>query len=155
MVNRTAPRPMCQSRNVLSSRRKNGILVQVFAVGLVHLLPFRILRPREEPKDVAPPAAIVRRVRIALLVAEAVVLAMHGDPGDRRTFAGQRAQQAEQAADPAIGLKTAVRQKAMIAQANAQAAADPRKNAEGDQADPGKAKRRGQRADVHEGAASR
>ena len=76
------------------------------------------------------------RVRIALLVAEAMVLAVHGDPGDRRTFAGQRAQQAEQAADPAIGLKTAMGQQAMVAQANAQAAGDPGEQAEGDQSRP-------------------
>ena len=92
----------------------------------------------------APPSAVVRRVRIALLIAEAMVLAMHRDPGDRRTFSGQRSQQTEQAADPGIGLKTAVGQEAMVAQANPQAAGDPGKNAKRQQADPGEAERRGQ-----------
>ena len=93
----------------------------------------------------------MRRVRVALLIAEAMVLAVHRDPGDRRTFAGQRSHQAEQAADPGKGLKTAVGQEAMVAQANPQAAGDPGENAKRQQADPGEAERRGQGPQVQHG----
>ena len=113
----------------LVEQAEERILEQVFSIGLHHLLPLRILRPREHPKHVAPPSAVVRRVRIALLIAEAMVLAVHGDPGDGRTFSGQGSQQTEQAADPRKRLKTAVGQEAMVAQANPQAASDPGKNA--------------------------
>ena len=86
----------------------------------------------------------MRRVRVALLIAEAMVLAMYRDPGDRRAFSGQGSQQAEQAADPRKRLKTAVGQEAVVAQADSQAAADPGKNAKRQQADPREAERRGQ-----------
>ena len=92
----------------------------------------------------APPTAVVRRVRVALLIAETMVLAMHRDPGDGGTFSGQGSQQTEQAADPSERLKTAMGQKAVVAQADTQAAADPGKNAKRQQADPRETEWRGQ-----------
>ena len=143
---------MCQSRNVLSQQPKERILEQVFSVRLMHLLPLLDRFGRGKSQSMwLHHAAVVRRVRIALLVAEAMVLAMHGNPSHRRAFSGHGAQQAEQAADPGIRLKTSVRQKAMVAQANPQAAADPGENAKRHQANPGEAERRRQCANMQNG----
>ena len=50
-----------------------------------------------EPEHVAPPGAVVRRMRIARLVAMGMMLAMVGDPSDGRAFAGKRADRARAA----------------------------------------------------------
>ena len=134
----------------LVEQAEERILEHVLSVGLHHLLPLGIIWPGEHPKHVAPPAAVVGRVRVALLIAEAMVLAMHRDPGDRGAFSGERSQQAEQAADPRKRLEAAVGQEAVVAQANPQAAADPGKKAERQQADPGKTEGRGEGRHVQE-----
>ena len=81
-----------------------------------------------EPQHVAPPAAIARRVRIALFVAMHMMFAVVRDPGQGRAFARQAADQSQQAAKRLVGLKTAVGQLAMVAHANADAAGQPDQN---------------------------
>ena len=88
------------------------------------------------------------RMRIAGPVAVVVVLAMHGHPGDRRAFAGQRAQQAQQPPHPGIGLEAAVGQQPVVAQADAQAAGHPRQHEEGTRPCQVKTQRRRQCADM-------
>ena len=77
-----------------------------------------------EPEHVAPPRAVVRRMRIARLVAMSMMLAMVGDPGESGAFAGKSADQRKQPFHRPIGLKAAVRQHPMEAEADAQSA-DP------------------------------
>src|SRR5947207_7631488 len=77
------------------------------------------------PEEVAPPGAVVRRMRIAGLIAVSVMLAMVGDPIDDRAFTGQPANEADQPADRLIGGEAVVRQIAMKAEADADAAGEP------------------------------
>ena len=74
---------------------------------------------RHEPQHVAPPAAVARRMRIAFLVAEVMVLAMVGDPSERRAFARQPAEERQQPAHRPIGFEAAMRQAAMVTHAHA------------------------------------
>ena len=87
----------------------------------------RVLRPLrpadvpEEPADMRVPEAgdlatqprieaCVRRVRIALPVGEAVVLAVVGDPADHRALHGHRAEHGKAVADALVGLVRPVRE---------------------------------------------
>ena len=73
-----------------------------------------------------PPAAVVRRVRVARPVAELMMLAMHGDPSDRRNLRPPGPPTiSERAPHKRVGLEAAVRQQPMIAQADPQPAGDP------------------------------
>ena len=70
------------------------------------------LRPKfgMNQKAVAPPGAVGRRVGVAFVIAEGVMLAMIGDPSEGRAFAREAAEEGEQPADRAIGLKALVRE---------------------------------------------
>ena len=65
----------------------------------------------------------MRRVRIAFVIAELMMLAMNGHPNDRRTFAGQAAKERQQPPHRRDGGKAAVREIAMVSERDADGAA--------------------------------
>ena len=121
---------------------------QVLAVTLAHRGPLRFARLGEEPEYMAPPAAVVWRVRIARPVAELMMLAMHGNPSDRRPFARQCPQKPKRAPHERVGLEAAVREQPMIAQANPKPAGDPGQHDQGHESLPGENKGRRQGCDM-------
>ena len=87
-------------------------------------------------------------MRVAGDVGILMVFAMHADPGDGRTLAGQRAEKRQHPPHDRIRLETEVSQQPMVAQAHAQPAGQPRQNQEQQQALPGEYEWRRQSADV-------
>ena len=69
--------------------------------------------PEGEPEHVAPPGAIVRRMRIAFLIAMSMMLTVIGNPIDGGSFARQSADNGEQPTHRSIGRKAHVRKLAM------------------------------------------
>ena len=125
------------------------ILQQVFAIATDHLRPLRLTRSGKEPEDMAPPGAVARRMRVAGDVGVLMMFAMHADPGDGRPFAGQRAEQPQDAPHQRIRLEAEVGQQPMVSQAHAQPARQPRQHEKQQQPLPGEHQRRRQGADVH------
>ena len=101
---------------------------------------------RHEPEHVAPPGAVLGRMRVAFVIAEGVMLAMLGDPHEGRAFAREAAEQGEQPANRAIGLKALVREQPVVAHAHAEAAGDERQDDAGDERGPAEEERRRRRA---------
>ena len=66
-----------------------------------------------------------RRMRIAFVIGMLVVNAVRGDPEDRSALKRERAADREEVLDPLRRLVAAVRQQAVIAHADAEAAGDP------------------------------
>src|SRR3954471_19828549 len=89
-----------------------------------------------EPEHVAPPGAVARRVRVAFHVAEVMVLAMVGHPGERRAFAGEAAEEGKQPAHRPISLEAAMREAAMVTHADAHRARDQDEDRTSDNALP-------------------
>ena len=87
-------------------------------------------------------------MRVAGDVGILMMFAMHANPGDGRTLAGQSAEQRQNAPHDRIRLETEVRHQPMVAQAHAQPAGQPRQNKEQQQALPGEYEWRRQGADV-------
>ena len=94
-------------------------------------------------------AAVARRMRIAFFIAVGVMLAMVGNPNDGGTFAGEAAEERDEPFDRPVGLKTAVGEQAMIAQANADAAGEPVQTEEQADGFPGEEERSGEAAGMH------
>ena len=74
---------------------------------------------RKHPQDVGPQSAIARRMRIAILVAECMMLAMIRHPEERRTLARHAAQPCKEHPDGLRRGKTAVREQPVVAHADA------------------------------------
>lgn len=73
----------------------------------------------DDPADVRPPGTIVRRVRIAFLVAVLMVNAVRGHPEDRSALKGHGAAGGHEDLKPAGNAIAAVRQQAVIRHADA------------------------------------
>jgi hypothetical protein len=88
-------------------------------------------------------------VRIAVLIAEGMVLAMLGDPGERGTFTRQSAEKGQEPADGAVGLETLVREQSMVPHAYPKTACGERQNDAGPECGPTEEKRGDDRQDMH------
>src|SRR5204863_4817607 len=102
-----------------------------------------------EPNHVAPPSTIVRRMRIAFLIAVGMMFTMVRHPNYRGAFAGKSAEKGEEPFHGPIRLKTAVREQPMVSQANTQAAGQPIQTNEQRHGFPSEEKRRRQCAGVN------
>ena len=103
---------------------------------------------RHHPLDVRPEAAVTRRVRIFVLIAIGVVLAMRGDPLQRRAFARHLAHEREEPTHRLRRGEAAVREQAVVAHADADAAGDELHHDEQREPLPREEERRGQRTDM-------
>lgn len=101
-----------------------------------------------EPHHVTPPEALSRRVRIPFVVAEFVMLAMHGHPHQGRSLAGQSADERQQPAHGLGGGEAAVREIAVITERDAHRAREPAQEERQRHSLPGKAEQCRQRTDV-------
>ena len=116
---------------------------------LDHLLPLGMAGTREEPYDVAPPGSIARRVRVSVLVSVVVMLAVNGNPCNRRPLTRQNAEQGERPPYQAKRMKTSMGQQSMISKTDSQTTTDPAQYQEHQQAFPSEEERGGQSADVN------
>jgi hypothetical protein len=105
--------------------------------------------PRKEPEHVRPQAAVAGRVRIAILITERMVLAVVGHPVERGALAGDAPEQAEQKPQRRGSLKAAVREEAMVAEADAETAGHPVEHQADGEPRPGEAEGRGERRHVN------
>src|ERR1700675_2234559 len=87
-------------------------------------------------------------MRIAFFVGVLMMHAMRGDPGNRSAFQGQAAASSKEILHPLWRLVPAMGQQAMVAHADAQAAANPPHNETYDKGLPGEEKHGGKRAQV-------
>ena len=103
---------------------------------------FQILRLAggKHPHYVRPQAAVAGRVRIPLLIAEGMVLAMVGDPVEGRAFTRNTSQECIKQLDKAGGRETAMREEAVVSQAHAKASRHPAEHQTDRQARPGEIK---------------
>jgi len=79
----------------------------------------------ENPAHVRPPFSIDGRMRIAILVRILMMNAMRGHPENRPALKSKRGADGQEILDPLRRLIAAVREQAMIAHADAQAARNP------------------------------
>ena len=117
------------------------VFQQIGGEPLMGCLNFLCTVKRNEPEDVAPPATIAGRMRIAGLVAVQVMFTMIGNPLDWRPLPCQQADQSNQPIHERIGLEAAMREQAMIAQADTDAAGKPAQEHTGEETGPGEAER--------------
>ena len=89
-----------------------------------------------------------RRVRIAFLIGMLMMDAVRGDPEDRSAFERERAADRQEIFHPLRSLVAAVRQQAVIAHADAQAAGNPPQEHRDEECLPGEEEQCGDRANV-------
>ncbi len=83
---------------------------------------------REDPTDVGPESAVIRRVRVALLVRILVMNAVRGHPENGSAFERERPANGQKILDPFRGFVPAMREQAVVAHADAQTAGNPPKH---------------------------
>lgn len=96
----------------------------------------------------SPEAAVVGRVRVAFLVGVLMMLTVGGDPEDRSAFESECAADGEEILEPARCFVAAMREEAVVAHANAEAAGDPPQEHGDEEGLPMKHEERGDSADV-------
>ncbi len=128
-----------------------AVLGQVRSIAGHILVERAFFQGRHEPQDVAPPFAVAGRMRVAVLIAEQVMLAVIRHPHQGRAFARQSAQQGKQPANRPVRAEAAVRQLPVVAHANADAAGQPGEKGGDPDCFPSEEKRSGQAAQVNHG----
>jgi len=98
-----------------------------------------------------PKNAIERAVRVAIGLSERVMKAMRRNPRDRAGLQGERSADGHKMLKPTRRLKSAVRVKAVVAEANAPTACDPPGYQQSDKIRPRKGKDRPDRKDMKQG----
>src|SRR5690606_11196915 len=88
-------------------------------------------------------AAVPRRMRIFVVIAVSVMLAVRRHPLQRGPFAGKLPDGGQKPADGLVSREAAVREQTMVAEANADAAREPRHEHEQTERLPREIKRRG------------
>ncbi len=104
----------------------------------------------ENPAGVSPPGAVVRSVRVAFVVGVLMMDAMGGYPEDGSALEGERAAHGDEVLDPLGGLVAAVREQAMIGDADADVDGEEVGDEEGGEVLPGEEEERGDGSDVEE-----
>jgi hypothetical protein len=104
----------------------------------------------EDPAGVSPPGAVVRSVWVALVVRVLMVDAVGGYPEDGSTLEGERAAHGDEVLDPLGGSVAAVREQAMIGNADADVNREEVHDGEGGEVLPGEEEERGDGSDVEE-----
>ena len=116
------------------ARERGGVVVH----GLAH----------QNPAHVRPPFAVHRRMRIAFFVGMLVMDAVRGYPEDRAALERERGANGQKIFDPFRNFIAAMREQAVIAHADAEAAGNPPEKNGDEQRLPGKEKQRGDCSDV-------
>ena len=80
---------------------------------------------RENPEHVSPEASVLRRMRVAILIAERMMFAVIGHPVDRRSLSRNSTEKGEQEPHHTRCLETAVGKQSVIPKADSQAAGNP------------------------------
>ena len=104
----------------------------------------------EDPAGVGPPGAVVRGVRVAVVVGVLMVDAVGGDPEDGSAFERHGAAGGDEVLQPLGGPVSAVGEQAVVAHADADVDGEEVHDAEDGQVLPGEAEERGDGADVEE-----
>ena len=104
----------------------------------------------ENPAGVGPPGAVVRSVRVAFVVGVLMMDAVGSYPEDRAAFKGEAAAGADEVLDPLGSLVAAVREQAMIGDADADVDGEEIGDEEGGEVLPGEEEERGDSSDVEE-----
>src|SRR3569623_2601978 len=73
----------------------------------------------DDPAGGGPPGAVLRSVRIAVVIGILMMDAVRGDPEDRSTLKGHGAAHGDEVLDPAGSFVAAVREQAVISHADA------------------------------------
>ena len=81
--------------------------------------------PRKHPEHVGPEAAVSRSMGIALLIAEGMMLAVVGNPEQRRTLSRHPTQPGKEQPDRPPSRETAVREQPMVAHTHAKTTGYP------------------------------
>lgn len=102
----------------------------------------------EDPTGVSPPGAVLRGVGIAFVVGVLMMDAVGGDPEDGAALEREAAAGGDEVLDPLGGAVAAVREQAVVRDADADVDREEVHDEEGEQVGPGEEEERGNGADV-------